>query len=75
MIYEPDTTRYELPPVGITLLGYIVRRMHKTQWLIPVPVMAASGHSLDFVRKSLLPAALQKPWQVMKPFEVQRLES
>ena len=28
-----ETTRYELPPKGITLLGYIVRRMHKTEWL------------------------------------------
>lgn len=45
MIYETDITRYELPPAGITLLGYIVRRMHKTQWLMYVPVMAASGHT------------------------------
>ena len=29
-----DTLRYELPPEGITLLGYIVRRMHKTEWLV-----------------------------------------
>jgi len=28
-----ETTRYELPPEGISLLGYIVRRMHKTEWL------------------------------------------
>ncbi|HSG44559.1 MAG TPA: hypothetical protein VLA72_15530 [Anaerolineales bacterium] len=28
-----ETTRYELPLEGITLLGYIVRRMHKTEWL------------------------------------------
>ena len=28
-----DTLRYELPPDGITLLGYIVRRMHKTELL------------------------------------------
>lgn len=28
-----DTLRYELPPEGITLLGYVVRRMHKTDWL------------------------------------------
>lgn len=31
-----ETTRYELPPAGITLLGYIVRRMHKTEWLLIV---------------------------------------
>lgn len=29
-----DTLRYELPPEGTTLLGYIVRRMHKTDWLL-----------------------------------------
>ncbi|MEN9564246.1 MAG: hypothetical protein RIR73_2490 [Chloroflexota bacterium] len=29
-----DTLRYELPPEGMTLLGYIVRRMHKTEWLV-----------------------------------------
>ena len=29
-----DTLRYELPPEGTTLLGYIVRRMHKTEWLV-----------------------------------------
>ena len=28
-----DTLRYELPPEGTTLLGYIIRRMHKTEWL------------------------------------------
>jgi hypothetical protein len=32
-----ETARYELPPEGITLLGYIVRRMHKTEWLAKVP--------------------------------------
>lgn len=31
-----DTLRYELPPSGQSLLGYIVRRMHKTKWLTPV---------------------------------------
>ncbi|MBN1450184.1 MAG: hypothetical protein JW963_04140 [Anaerolineales bacterium] len=40
-----DTVRYELPPEGITLLGYIVRRMHKTVWLTPVPELLARGHS------------------------------
>ena len=32
-----ETSRYELPPEGISLLGYIVRRMHKTDWLAKVP--------------------------------------
>jgi hypothetical protein len=31
-----DTLRYELPVEGNSLLGYIVRRMHKTAWLMPV---------------------------------------
>ncbi len=32
-----SNTRYELPPSGITLLGYVVRRMHKT--VLPVTEM------------------------------------
>jgi hypothetical protein len=38
-----NITRYELPPKGITLLGYVVRRMHKTQWLTPVPELISTG--------------------------------
>jgi hypothetical protein len=38
-----SNTRYELPPGGISLLGYIVRRMHKTALLLPVGDMAAQG--------------------------------
>jgi len=42
----PDNiTRYELPPTGITLLGYVVRRMHKTQWLMSVPALLAENKS------------------------------
>ena len=37
------TTRYELPPAGITLLGYVVRRMHKTQWLMNVSELISAG--------------------------------
>ncbi|MGQ9832584.1 MAG: hypothetical protein ACUVRJ_02100 [Candidatus Villigracilaceae bacterium] len=37
--------RYELPPQGITLLGYIARRMHKTHLLIPAAEMLAVGNS------------------------------
>jgi hypothetical protein len=36
-------TRYELPPARITLLGYVVRRMHKTQWLTSVPELILAG--------------------------------
>jgi hypothetical protein len=42
-----DFTRYELPPEGISLLGYIVRRMHKTQWLMSVPMLVAGDHADD----------------------------
>ncbi len=38
-----DTLRYELPPEGQTLVGYIVRRMHKTSWLAPVQDLIAAG--------------------------------
>lgn len=38
-----ETARYELPPEGITLLGYIVRRMHKTEWLAKIPAALAEG--------------------------------
>jgi hypothetical protein len=40
-----NATRYELPPGGTTLLGYIVRRMHKTIWLAPIPELLAQGQS------------------------------
>jgi hypothetical protein len=40
-----NTTRYELPPKGTTLLGYVVRRMHKTTWLMPVPALLTDGKS------------------------------
>lgn len=32
-----DAMRYELPEGGISLLGYVVRRMHKTSWLAEIP--------------------------------------
>jgi len=40
-------TRYELPPGGISLLGYVVRRMHKTALLLPVSQMIADGRSAE----------------------------
>lgn len=40
-------TRYELPPAGITLLGYVVRRMHKTKWLTSIPALLAESKSSD----------------------------
>jgi len=40
-----DTLRYELPVEGNSLLGYIVRRMHKTEWLMPVRQLVAKGET------------------------------
>jgi hypothetical protein len=34
-----EATRYELPSEGSTLLGYVVRRMHKTHYLAEVPTL------------------------------------
>ena len=42
-----NITRYELPTAGITLLGYVVRRMHKTQWLTSIPTLIAENKSSD----------------------------
>ena len=42
-----ETTRYELPPEGITLLGYIVRRMHKTEWLDIAHSLLTKGKSAE----------------------------
>ena len=44
---QTDVTRYELPPEGISLLGYVVRRMHKTAWLTSVRALLADGRSAD----------------------------
>ena len=41
------TTRYELPPEGISLIGYVVRRMHKTAWLTPIQDLLAQGKTAD----------------------------
>ena len=40
-----ETTRYELPPEGTSLLSYIVRRMHKTAWLALVPELLSQEQS------------------------------
>jgi len=40
-----ETARYELPPEGITLLGYVVRRMHKTEWLAKIPALLKEGNT------------------------------
>ena len=39
---EGHFVQYELPPEGISLLGYVVRRMHKTQLLEDVSTMLAA---------------------------------
>ncbi|MFM8367380.1 MAG: hypothetical protein ACKOBD_01305, partial [Chloroflexota bacterium] len=42
-----DTLRYELPPEGITLLGYVVRRMHKTEWLVKAIDLLTKNTKVD----------------------------
>lgn len=42
-----DTVRYELPPEGITLLGYIARRMHKTEWLVKASGLLKEGKTAE----------------------------
>ena len=46
-----DTLRYELPPEGQTLLGYIVRRMHKTEWLVPVAGLIAARNTAEALER------------------------
>jgi hypothetical protein len=46
-----EITRYELPVGGISLLGYIVRRMHKTAWLAPVPELLSQGQSVKALER------------------------
>jgi hypothetical protein len=38
-----EATRYELPEGGISLLGYVVRRLHKTVWLAKIPRLVRGG--------------------------------
>ena len=52
-----ETTRYELPPEGTSLLGYIVRRMHKTSWLAPIPELLAQGQSAKALEQVAMYAA------------------
>lgn len=52
-----SNTRYELPPNGITLVGYVVRRMHKTVLLAPVPALVGSGQTAEALAQVALYAA------------------
>lgn len=54
---SPPVTRYELPPQGTTLLGYVVRRMHKTALLLPVRSMLGEGRSAEALAQLALYAA------------------
>ena len=52
-----ETTRYELPSEGNTLLGYIVRRMHKTEWLAKVSTALAEGQTARALEHAAVYAA------------------
>lgn len=43
-VVGPATTRYELPVGGISLLGYLVRRAHKTTLLAEAATLATADH-------------------------------
>ncbi|MFT5196616.1 MAG: hypothetical protein ACI9EW_000794 [Cellvibrionaceae bacterium] len=46
-LVESNFIRYEFPPEGITTLGHVVRRMHKTVMLAEVEALLASGQYVD----------------------------
>ena len=50
-------TRYELPPSGASLAGYVVRRMHKTSLLLPVPGLIRDGRTAEALAQVALYAA------------------
>jgi hypothetical protein len=52
-----ETARYELPPEGITLLGYIVRRMHKTEWLAKASALLVDGKTATALEHAAVYAA------------------
>jgi len=52
-----ETARYELPTEGITLLGYVVRRMHKTEWLAKVPTLLKEGQTAKALEYAAVYAA------------------
>ncbi len=46
-LVESSFIRYEFPPEGITTLGHVVRRMHKTSMLTEVEELLESNQVLD----------------------------
>lgn len=53
----PETTRYELPEGGTSLLGYVVRRMHKTELLESALRRLEAGRPADALLDIALYAA------------------
>lgn len=49
-----DTLRYELPPEGTTLLGYVVRRMHKTEWLVKAADLLAKNKKTEALQAAAI---------------------
>lgn len=52
-----DTLRYELPPEGTTLLGYVVRRMHKTEWLAKAAEFLKKGNTISALENAAIYAS------------------
>jgi hypothetical protein len=57
VVIPTSDTRYELPPQGNTLLGYVVRRMHKTTLLQPVRALLRAGSAAEALAQLALYAA------------------
>ena len=57
-----DTLRYELSPEGITLLGYVVRRMHKTEWLLPVSGLISNGETARALKSVAIYTIAASTW-------------
>ena len=55
---DTDTTRYELPLGGTTLLGYVVRRMHKTHLLEAAVESVYAGRKPEALRSVALYTAI-----------------
>ncbi len=54
--------QYETPPQGITLTGYIVRRMHKTRLLAGIEAAAASQPAEALAQFAVYAAAAATSW-------------
>jgi hypothetical protein len=53
---------YETPPGGITITGYIVRRLHKTSLLLDIPTLLAHSPAAALAQLGIYAAASGTSW-------------